>query len=73
MGEKTLIKTMELPPGQHWIWFDDANVIAVSDSLDEAGWRRAVDAAEAHAKLQRPQLPPSRTPNGNVVSDRLMA
>ena len=91
MGEKTLIKTMELPAGRDWEWFGDANVVVLAAHLDEEGRQRALTEVQAFWRRScirvvpaeswkpaggpgtGPQLPQSRSPNGNVVSDRQMA
>lgn len=48
MNEKTVVTTMELPHGQEWAWFADANVVALARSLDEAGRQRALTEVQKH-------------------------
>lgn len=48
MNEKTLIKTVSLPFGQDWALYSDANVVALSPRLDEAGRERALSEVADH-------------------------
>lgn len=46
--EKTLIKTMELPYGQAWAWFADANVVGLSATLNDEERENALSEVQAH-------------------------
>ena len=48
MTEKTLIKTLDLPLGQDWEWFGDANIVGLSRHLDAAGRERALNEVQDH-------------------------
>lgn len=48
MVEKTIIKTLELPFGQEWLWYPDANVVVLSPCLDEQGRQRALSEVQAY-------------------------
>lgn len=45
MNEHTLIRTVQLPAGQRWTWYRDANVVGISADLCPAGRREAIVAA----------------------------
>lgn len=51
MAETMVIKTLELPYGQDWLPYPDANVIALAPHLDETARERAL--CEARAYLRR--------------------
>lgn len=57
VDEKTLVKTMELPAGQDWEWFSDANIIAVSSHLDLCGRARAMAEAVRFSQRREPVAP----------------
>lgn len=48
MTEKTIIHTMELPYGQEWLWYPEANMVALSPCLDAAGRERALSEVQAY-------------------------
>lgn len=48
MNEDTIIKTLELPHGEEWAWFADANLVVLSPRLDAAGRERALTEVQAH-------------------------
>lgn len=48
MIEKTVIKTLELPYGQDWLWYPDANVVVLAPHLDACGRERALSEVQAH-------------------------
>lgn len=74
MNEDTIVKILPLPHGQDWAWHADANVIVLSDCLDDAGrdaalcdlqaqWRRSgLRVVPEYAELPLPiPLPPQQT------------
>lgn len=48
MNEKTLIKTLELPHGQNWAWYGDANIVVLSPCLDAEGREQALSELQDH-------------------------
>lgn len=49
MNEHTLVKTMQLPFGQPWTWYGDANVLVLSPDLKTEEQRQnAISEAVAH-------------------------
>lgn len=49
MNEETLIRTVELPYGQDWLWYGDANILCLSPRLHtEADRQAAITEAVAH-------------------------
>lgn len=59
-SEKTVVKVLPLPPGTPWRWYPDANVIAVSDQLDEAGVEAAICELQAKWRRTMVQVMPRR-------------
>jgi hypothetical protein len=55
VNEATIIKTIELPYGQEWALYADANVIVLSPCLDNDGRRRAIDEVCAHWRQTIPR------------------
>lgn len=53
MNEATIIKTLDLPPGQDWILYSDANVIVLASRLDPCERDRALDEVCAHWRRSR--------------------
>lgn len=47
MTEKTVVKTIELPDGRDWLWYADANVVALAPHLDDEGRERALSEVQA--------------------------
>jgi hypothetical protein len=45
VNEATLIKTLDLPFGQEFVIYADANILALSPRLDREGRERALDEA----------------------------
>lgn len=43
MAEETIIKILDLPEGKDCVWYGDANVLALSSRLDQAGRDRVLD------------------------------
>jgi hypothetical protein len=48
VNEDTLVKTMELPYGQDWAWFADANVVVLSPHLCDVQRDRALREVQEH-------------------------
>lgn len=48
MNEDTIVKALPLPYGQRWLWLADANMVLLSDELDEAGRESALCDVQAH-------------------------
>lgn len=47
MNEQTVVKTMALPFGQKWLYHADANVLVLSEALDEQGREDALSDMQA--------------------------
>lgn len=52
MNEDTVVKTLSLPHGRLWEWYPDANVIALSPCLDEAGREAAISEIQEQWRRQ---------------------
>lgn len=52
MGERTIIRTMNLPDNQDYAWYPDLNVVALSSRLDAAGRQAAIDELHRSWKHQ---------------------
>ena len=48
MSEQTLIKTLDLPCGQDWAWYADANIVGLGRHLDAEGRERALNEVQDH-------------------------
>jgi hypothetical protein len=70
VNEETLIKTMELPNGQTWAWYADANIVALSPELDEAGREAAISAVQDHWRRSCLRVVPS-TPSQTLMTTPL--
>lgn len=86
MNEETIVKTLELPPGQLWEWYGDANVVALSPCLDAAGREVALDEVQRHWRRSclrvysgqptqptQPTLPLQAVPTSGVPPAALLA
>lgn len=56
MNDRTIVRTVRLPAGKDFHWFNDLNLLALSDRLDAAGRRRAVDQLQAQWRASLPPL-----------------
>lgn len=51
MTEKTIVRVLDLPEGQDWVWYPEANVVGVSSRLCAEEHARVLD--ELHAQWRR--------------------
>jgi hypothetical protein len=45
--EKTVIHILDLPEGQDWVWFADANMVGLARRLDAEGREKALCELQA--------------------------
>ena len=50
-AEKTVIVTVNLPPGQNWVWFADCNMVGLAPHLDADGRWQALTEAHGHRPI----------------------
>lgn len=61
--EDTLVKTLDLPPGQDWAWFADANIVGLAPHLTPEGRERALSEVQAYWRRSCLRIVPDELPS----------
>jgi hypothetical protein len=69
VDEYTVVKTVEgLPYGQHWVWYPDANVVALSPAIEtDVQRKQALFEVYLHWRESCIQVVPTQRPPTNFV------